>query len=475
VTAEAKRLMQELARRERFKPDPSKLPDLLHDCFPEQRAFIEDKSKRKVALCSRRAGKSVAIGKMIVREALANPGCNIHYVSLTRESARKIMFKDVMKRIDAEHALGCRFKQHPLSIEFLNGSVCYFVGADSNEKERDKLRGGHNKLVVIDEAQSFNVDLKDLIDSTLGMSLVDEEGQVVVAGTPGLHLQSFFYKISAGGDPEWSVHKWTTDKNTFMAPQFEREIARKLKANPKFKETPEYLREYEGKWVVDREDKVYVHGDHNLDVEVLPPGERFYMLGVDVGYNDAFACVLVCYVPHDNRLYVVDAYQQTKLLTHQQVQVIKDFRQSYPITRVVIDGANKQVVEDMKQRFGLHLETAVKHGKAEYVAMLNSDLAMGTIKLLPSAAQKLVPEWENLTWDRKQLELGKRVESKRANNHLSDALLYVWRSSKNWAARPFQPKRRLTVDEQAKLDRDRMFQQQRREASGDIMQIDSLL
>ena len=53
------------------------------------------------------------------------------------------------------------------SARFPNGSVIYLVGADSNEDERQKLLGQKFVLVVIDEAQAFGIDLRQLVYGVL--------------------------------------------------------------------------------------------------------------------------------------------------------------------------------------------------------------------------------------------------------------------------------------------------------------------
>jgi hypothetical protein len=85
------------------------------------------------------------------------------YIGLTRESAKRIMWKDILKDINRQRTLGIQFNESELSAKFPNGSVIYLVGADSNEDERQKLLGQKFVLVVIDEAQAFGIDLRQLV------------------------------------------------------------------------------------------------------------------------------------------------------------------------------------------------------------------------------------------------------------------------------------------------------------------------
>ncbi len=131
--------------------------DVLEGTFAQQRAFIEDPAKLKWALCTRRAAKSYSDGLALAKAALERPDVSCLYIGLTRESAKRIMWKDVLKDINRRHKLAIRFNESELSARFPNGSVIDLVGADSNEDERQKLLGQKFVLVVIDEPQAFGI------------------------------------------------------------------------------------------------------------------------------------------------------------------------------------------------------------------------------------------------------------------------------------------------------------------------------
>jgi hypothetical protein len=109
---------------------------MLASLFPQQRAFVEDQSRLKAVVYSRRSGKSWAVGVAICCEALSNPGCRCLYAAGTRGEAKKIMWDDVPKRLDASSALGCTFNESELSMAFPNCSRAYLFGANANSDER---------------------------------------------------------------------------------------------------------------------------------------------------------------------------------------------------------------------------------------------------------------------------------------------------------------------------------------------------
>src|SRR5437660_4718829 len=99
--------------------------DVLEGTFAQQRAFIEDLAKLKWALCTRRAAKSYSDGLALAKACLEHDNVSCLYIGLTRESAKRIMWKDVLKAINRRHKLGIRFNESELSAKFPNGSVIY--------------------------------------------------------------------------------------------------------------------------------------------------------------------------------------------------------------------------------------------------------------------------------------------------------------------------------------------------------------
>ena len=69
----------------------------------------------------------------------------------------------------------------------------------------------------------------------------------------------------------------------------------------------------------------------------------------------------------------------------------------FPISRIQVDGANKQGVEEMRARHSLPLDAAEKTDKATFLKLFADDVKQGKIKLLPET-QDLQDEWKALQW-----------------------------------------------------------------------------
>lgn len=420
-------ILQELVRR-------NKPLALLNETFEPQRKLIEDKSTLKAALCTRRSGKSVAAGLYLLREGLLTPGVSILYIALTRESAKRIMYKDVIKHLDKRFLLDLRYNETTLTVTFPNGSILYLLGMDSSPDEAEKALGQKFKLVVIDEAASFKQNLKHIVYSVLKPAVADYRGTILMIGTPGNNLNNLFYDVTSGKEPGWSVHKWTAFDNPYIKDAWKEEIDQLLSANPLIVQTPIYRQMYLGEWVIDTSKLVY---KYNRDINLIDEiegnqNEYLWILGVDLGYDDDTSFVVCGYRANDPTLYIVETAKHPGLIVERVAHFINHYVHRYNPFRMVIDGANKQVVEELKQRYQLPLISADKAGKADYIELMNSDFITGKIKLMRHATEPLQKEYENLIWD----DTPKKQEHPLCPNHAADAALYAWRHTYNYTEKP---------------------------------------
>jgi len=164
----------------------------------------------KALFATRRFGKSFTGGLYLCKTAWENPGSTVLYIALTRDSAKKIMWKDVLKQINRRLKLNIKFNESELSAKFPNGSIIYLMGVDSSEDEKDKLLGQKYKLAVIDECASYNIDLRHLVYGILAPAMADLSGTICMLGTPGNLTKSLFFDITTGKEPGWYVQRADT-------------------------------------------------------------------------------------------------------------------------------------------------------------------------------------------------------------------------------------------------------------------------
>lgn len=423
--------------------DPKKAISFFDPKFPEQARFVNDTSFRIGVLCSRRAGKSYGIGLKLFKAAFENPGTTCVYIGLTRQTAKEIMWRSVVKELNKKFDTKASFNETELAVTFPNESRIRLIGLDKDEGEMHKVLGQAPSLVVIDEAGSFRQDLRMLCYEMIEPSLTDNDGTLCLVGTPTDLIHSLFFDVTNGKEPLWNLHKWNTTQNPYIKDKWGRRLEILKQTNPRIEETPSYKRMYLGEWVEDLSKLVYKYKPEVNDCDKLPPLEVYtYALGVDLGYNDATAFSLGAYSEHDPNFYIVSSYKQSGLIFSEVAEKIKELQRKYPISSIIIDGANKQGVEEMRRRYHIPLLVAEKQGKAEYIELMNSDYITGRIKILPDN-DELRKELTSLIWD--ESVTNKKVEHPSCANHLADSSLYVWRASLSYLSEPRE--REKTVED----------------------------
>lgn len=422
-----------LSRREKKKFDWRSI------AFDKQIEAIEDPHRLKCYFTTRRGAKSYTDGMYMIKEAMDTDGCNVLYLGLTRLSSKGIIWKDVLKHINDRCHLGMDFNETELRATTRNNSTIYVAGVDIDENERKKLFGRKYKLVIIDEAALFGIDLRDLVYVVLRPALTDMRGTLVLSGMASDITRGLFYDITTGKEPGWSLHKWSAHDNPHVAKQWAEELDFIAKQQPHLIGTARYRQAYLNEWVVDEEKLVYKFDSLRNTFQKRPAGLSptgwTYVLGVDTGWEDDNAFVLAAFHENDPTLYVVRTFNQPKMTFDQVTAKVQEFmlppKEGQPDMRpskVIIDGANKQGVESMRQRSSIPFEYADKIGKVDFIEMLNGDLIQGKVKI-HEGCEALISELQALIWKAEGgvIKLPKKEEP-RLPNHLCDALLYAWRN-----------------------------------------------
>lgn len=423
-------------------------PDIFSGTFQQQKDFITDPSKLKAVFCTRRAAKSYSAGLYLVSTALMNPGCNCLFIGLTRESSKGIIWKDILKHISNNFELGMKPNETDLTMTFPNGSVIKIIGVDAHEDEMRKVLGQKYRLVCIDEASMYTVNLSNLVYGYLKPAMVDpnaggERGTICLTGTASNFPSGLFYDITTGKEKGWKLFEWSAHDNPYVAKQWQEELDEIARDRPLYMETPQFKQWYLNKWVIDDEKLVYrFNVQKNLTAEIprLSPDGWTYVLGVDTGWEDDNAFVLTGYHVNDPHMYVLKTFKRKKMTFDQVVVVIEEFMKDPVMAphKVFIDGANKQGVESMRARSAIPFEYADKLDKATFIELCNADLVQAKILIHDKPYNR--PLWEEMTslvWvtDGEKIKFPKK-EHPNLSNHLCDAFLYAWRCGYHFHAAP---------------------------------------
>lgn len=421
-------------------------PNVLAHTFEQQAKFIKDPARLKALFCTRRAAKSYTAGAYMVQECLNTPGINALFLGLTHASAKGIIWKDILKTLNQKLDLEISFNETTLTATFPNGSVIYVTGVDVTEDEMNKLLGKKYRLVCIDEASMYTIDMNKLVYGILKPATADQRGTICLMGTASNFTRGLFYDITTGKEPGWSLHSWTAYDNPHISVQWKEEIAEIDKLRPLFRETPLFRQWYLNEWVIDTDKLVYKYNEarnafRSLPTNVSPDGWT-YILGVDLGYEDDTAFVLCAFHDNDKTLYVLKTYNRKHMDVTETANKIKEFRddKDCPVAKVIIDGSNKQAVEEMQRRHGVALTPADKIGKSDFIEIMNGELIQAKIKIKDTLTS-LTQEMMGLVWATDGDKIKQpRKEHPNLPNHLCDALLYAWRFCYSYMAEAAVPK-----------------------------------
>lgn len=401
--------------------------------FDKQVKLITDPHRLKAAWTTRRGAKSYADGIYLLKEMDEHPRCNVLYLGLTRLSAKGIIWKDVLKDIDERDNLGIKFHETELTATHPNGSLCYVAGVDVDEKERRKLFGRKYRLVVIDEAALYTINLRDLVYVTLKPAMTDTRGTIVLSGMSSNITQGLFYDITTGKEKGWSLHEWSAFDNPFVSKQWAEEIEDIKNNRPDFMQTPMFQQAYLNRWVTDEDAKVYKFSDRNWAKELPQYDTPFnYVLGIDLGHNpDPSAFVIGAYHPQDPLLYLIHAEKHLNMDVTNVAEKVRELEKHFSFEVKIVDNANAQAVAELNNRHRLNLIAAEKHGKQDFINLMNTEFIQRKI-MLTAGADMLAREYMALVWMTedgliKLTPSGQRKEHPGIANHCTDAALYLWR------------------------------------------------
>lgn len=425
----------ELAAEKARRATGAKKYDFTDPKFPAQTAFIRDPAKFKLALCTRRAGKTEGACRDLLECAVNVPGSVGIFFGRTRISAKNVAWRILRKYID-KFQLAVEINKTELSITFANGSQIFLAGVDATADERDKYLGMALYRIYIDECASHRQDLYELVCGVIMPALIDHGGTICLLGTPGNFTRGLFYRISSGiadddmKDPPCSVHKWSAFDNPYMADKWRAEIEKIRLERPSFMQTPLFAQHYLGKWVVDDARRIYPFDDkQNLFRMPLHEAKWTYVIGVDLGYEDDSAWVVLAFTKTDPNVYVVYTHKQKKMDITAVASHTKGLLARFGLDSVVvIDGSAKQAVQEMVKRHDLSLIAAQKTEKAQFQAILAAELGQGRVKVASGElCNPLVDEICRLI--KAEPKPGQTIwkEHPGCANHLCDAFLYAWR------------------------------------------------
>lgn len=419
---------QQLARiNEEIRKRLAVFPTFVDTGFPLQQRLVEQSLRFQAWQATRRAAKSNSFARRMLRR-LTRKRCNALYLALTLDSAKAILW-DVVDELLRSHNVEFNPNKQAGTFTLANGSFIKFAGLDSNFKEMRKILGQKYAIVGIDECGSMTQDMQTIVDQMITPALIDEGGDLILLGTAENIPGTYFEKVTSGKVPGWHVEKWDTYQNPYMAEKWKQEIERIMDVNPLAKDASWFKTHYLNQWCTDDDLRILTIAPCYVWARMPELRRPHYVIGCDLGWKDATSFVVTAYHRNDPTLYVVRSFKQAEMDLTDVAQTLKKLAAEYP-GQIIIDGAAKQSVEEMRKRHMLHLTNAEKTEKSMFLRMLNDDLIQGRM-IFSQDNKQLLEEAEQLMWLK-----GTDEEDPRCQNHLTDALLYAWRYARAYIEKP---------------------------------------
>lgn len=224
-----------------------------------QRRIYRSKAKRKVIRAGRRFGKTT-----MLEQAAGNWGAHGMNVGWFAPSYKIMLptFKAIKKQL-APITQAC--SKTDMIIELYGGGLVEFWTLDNEDAGRSRK---YHK-VIVDEASLVKKGLKDTWEQAIEPTLLDFDGDAIMAGTPkGVDEENFFYQACNSKEMGWEEHHAPTSANPTISPEA---LARIIAGRPPRVVQQEYNAEFvdwrgtnffKQDWLLDEEGKPVPFPEH---------------------------------------------------------------------------------------------------------------------------------------------------------------------------------------------------------------------
>lgn len=321
--------------------------------LPSQVALINAINNPKYrfvcAALSRRQGKTL-IANIIGQLVSLVPGCNILIMS-PNYALSQISFdlqRQLIRKFDLEVV---KDNAKDKVIELSNGSTIRMGSIN----QVDSCVGRSYDLIIFDEAalsdgmDAFNVALRPTLDKP--------GSKAIFISTPRGRMNWFSELYNRGASAEFP--QWCSIKATYLdnPRTSEEDIAEARRSMSKAEFEQEYMASfntYVGKiWDFDVSTCV-------RDLSGLETGRFDIFAGLDVGFKDPTAMVVIGYDWDAGVYYVLDEYKRAEATTAEHAEAISELVTKWDIDVTYIDAAAQQTRFDFAQNYDISTTNAKK-------------------------------------------------------------------------------------------------------------------
>ncbi len=392
---------------------------------PKQLKATRGIARFRAWLAGRRSGKSYAAAVQLLG---GKRGETSIYIARTLKSAKAIIL-NVFVELNDKYKLGLHIRAATGTITEPSGHVIQLFGI-KDRGAADLIRGIPKlRKVFLDEAGAFTDELlKYSIENVLQPMLLDLQGHMSVAGTPGVIPKGYWYDIT--GNPgmyppiagRWQTHHWTYEDNPHV--NAELVIQEALEANGITPQDATFMREFLAIWCEDLDAIIYRYKGENPDNGGWAPMPKSGMtvMCIDFGVVDQTAWA-VGRQEYESRphLHVLKAYGESNLDLPEIAKITQQLRERFDVYKIYADeGAlGKGYANNLRNQYKLPIEPMDKQHKRSKIDVVRGRIAAGTLHLC-AEAETLYDEWRTLCWN-----MMRDDHHPRQADDLSDVVCYL--------------------------------------------------
>ena len=442
------------------------------DCHSIQQQILVDNNKRIYLMAGRRAGKTEADVRKGAHIAIQHEGAQILFVGLTFTRCLELFWNSIQDLFTGMGITIIESKRTEGMMKIYNGSEIHFHG-NSTIDERDKLRGAHWDLVVIDEAQSqkaLDILVRDIIEP----SLMDRNGQLVLSGT-GPRARGTYWEQWYNDPIKWpgSRYNFNIADNPFIK-NYQKVLDEKRAEHGWTETDPTYIREYLGKVAYDDDAMVFRAKPENIYtrdqlaqwLDTQPIDDIRFTAGLDYGYADCDAFVIICYSKSSSERWIVYEYKKNRTGVSDLVDAIKTgmhyvktdplfartlyvpgvMNELYPGTDeiktinnkfyIYCDTNEQKITQELTSVYKIPATNAYKYDKKFAIEQLQEDIRTGRMRFPGTVVDGRIESTSEFyketlltLWKRNDRdELTRQIDDETYHPDMMDAILYSMRS-----------------------------------------------
>lgn len=361
------------------------------------------------AALARRLGKTY-IANIIAQLVTLVPGCNVLIMS-PNFSLSSISFEIQRKLIKSFDLEIERDNLKDKIIELSNGSTVR-MGSISTV---DSSVGRSYNLIIFDEA-ALGANAKDAWEVSLRPTLDRPGSKAIFISTPrgkNNWFSEFFQRGYSPDYPQWCSIRADYTENKRMK---EEDVAEARRTMTKAHFEQEYMAsfsQYEGQIYNVTDSCVVEYPGVSDGIEVIA--------GLDPGYKDPTAFVVIVYDPKIDKFHIVDEYLESEKNTKEHAERISEISSRWGIELIFIDSAAAQFASDLAY---LH-EIDTRKGKKDVlpgIVYVQTLLETGRLLVDPSCTKTLAA-LDQYQWDSR--ETLTKEKPMHEHSHIPDAIRYA--------------------------------------------------